>query len=78
MQFDVWTVDEPEFIHNTEYKFKVLTHAVNMAMGTNRKNDHLARETVSVLATWALRKLFVACLRVALWCGRETVRRKVR
>lgn len=75
MSFDVWEADEPEFLKDMEYKFDVITHPVNMAMGTGGKNDHLAKEAVSVLADWALRKLFMACLKVCWWCGVEIVKR---
>ena len=65
--FDVWTVDEPEFLENTEYKFNMLTYPIYIAMGTGGKNDHLAKETIEILADWALRKLFAACAKVLWW-----------
>jgi len=65
--FDVWTVNEPEFMRDTEYKFNILTHPISVAMGTGGKNDHLAKETIGMLAPWALRKLFVACVKVLWW-----------
>lgn len=73
--FDVWTVDEPEFMEGPWYKFRVLTHPVRMAMGTGGKNDHLAKETVGMLADWALCKLFVACAKVLWWTMGTIVRR---
>ena len=65
--FSVWEIDEPEFAENTEYKFNPLVHPVHMAIGTGGKNDHLAKETIDILADWALRKLFVACAKVLWW-----------
>jgi len=76
MSFDIWEVDEPEFKDDTSDKLTTLLHPLDMALGTEGKNDHLAKESVSVLASWALRKLFVGCVKVAVWCGWEIVRRK--
>ena len=76
MSFDIWESDEPEFEVDGPHKFSLLLHPLDMALGTEGKNDHLAKESVSVLASWALRKLFVGCVKVAVWCGWEIVRRK--
>ena len=76
MEFDIWITDEPEFLEMTRYKFDVLTHPVSMALGTGGKNDSLAQKTVDILALWAIRKLFVACVKVAWWCGVTFVKRR--
>ena len=76
MSFDIWEADEPEFEVDGSRKFSALLHPLDMALGTDGKNDHLAREGVSVLASWALPKLFVGCVKVAAWCGWEIVKRK--
>jgi len=73
--FDVWTVDEPEFLEDTEYKFNMLTHPIYIAMGTGGKNDYLAKETIEILADWALRKLFAACAKVLWWTMTTMVKR---
>jgi len=65
--FTVWEIDEPEFLDDTETKFKMLLHPVDMAMGTGGKNDGLAKETIDVLADWALRELLRATVKVAFW-----------
>lgn len=75
VSFNVWTVDEPEFLKDTEYKFNILTHPLDMAMGTGGKNDDEAKETIEVLADWALRKLFTACAKVLWWTMRTIVKR---
>jgi len=75
--FNVWMVDEPEFMEDTECKFDILLHPVGMAMGTGGKNDHLAKEAIRVLADWALHKLFVACLKVSWWTMKTIIRRKI-
>ena len=76
MSYNVWEVDEPEFKVNTGYKSSALLHPLEMALGTGGKNDHLAREGVSVLASWALPKLFIGCIKVAVWCRWEIVKRR--
>ncbi len=65
--FAVWEVDESEFLDDTEAKFKMLLHPVDMALGTGGKNDGLAKESIDVLADWALRKLLWATVRVSFW-----------
>jgi len=75
ISFDVWTVDEPEFVKDAAYKFDMLTYSVRMAMGTGSKNDHLAKETIEILADWALRKLFIACAKVLWWITRTIIKR---
>ena len=76
MEFGVWVHAEPEFLENAEYKFNMLTHPVSMARGTGGKNDDHAREAIDVFALWALRKLFIACIKVAWWCGITFVKRR--
>ena len=65
--FTVWEVDEPEFLDDTEATFKMLLHPVDMALGTGGKNDGLAKESIDVLADWALRKLLWATVKVSFW-----------
>jgi hypothetical protein len=75
--FDTWTVDEPEFMKDTERKFDILSYPVSMAMGTDGKNDHLAKTTVEALADWALRKLFMACAKVTWWTMKTIIIRRI-
>lgn len=77
MEFSVWVHDEPEFLEDAEYKFNILTHPVRMALGTHGKNDYHAREAIRIFAPWALRKLFIACVKVAWWCGITYIERQL-
>lgn len=67
--FTIWEVDEPEFLDDTEAKFKMLLHPVDMTLGTGGKNDRLAKETINAFADWALRKLLRATVKVAFWAA---------
>lgn len=76
MSFNIWESDEPELEVDGPHKYSAIVHPLDMALGTSGKNDHLAKEGVATLASWALRKLLVGCIKVAVWCGWEIVRRK--
>jgi len=76
--FTVWQTDEPEFLDDTETKFKMLLHPVSMALGTGGKNDRLAKETIDMLADWALRKLLRATVKVSFWTALVIVGRFVK
>jgi len=76
--FKVWQADEPEFLDDTETKFSILVHPLRMALGTGGKNDHLVKETIDVLANWALRKLLRATIKVSFWAALTIVGRFVK
>lgn len=76
--FYIWEVDEPEFLDDTETKFRILLHPVDMALGTGGKNDGLAKEAIDVLANWALRKLLWAAIKVSFWTALVVVGRLVK
>lgn len=76
--FAVWEVSEPEYLDDAEATFKMLLHPVDMALGTGGKNDGLAKESIDVLADWALRKLLWAAVKVSFWIVTAIVRRFIK
>ena len=75
ISFSVYTVDKLELLDDTSKKMVMILHPVNMAIGTEGKNDHLAKESIGVMNVWALRELSVACAKVAYWCIIELMKR---
>lgn len=73
--FEVWVFNEPDSMTDTEYKFSTSSHPISTAMWTNGKTDHLAKQTIGELADWALRKLFVACVKVLWWIAETAIKR---
>lgn len=53
--------------------FDTILHPLRMAL--DGKNDHLARQAIHVRVDWVLKILFRACLKTALWCGSEMIKR---
>lgn len=56
-------------------KTSILLHAIDLAMGTQGKNDRLAKDHIHVLADWAIFEICTVCSKVLWWCILEKMHR---